>query len=681
MVELKTVETVDTSPFKKLVVTIGELPTSFVESMTYYELLAWFTNYLQNTIIPAVNNNGEAVIELQEKFVELKTFVDTYFDNLDVQEEINNKLDEMADDGTLATIVSEYLNSVALFTYDNVATMKLATNFVNGSFAKTLGYTVKDDLGGTIYKIRTKSVSDTIDEQTVLSLYDETLVAELVPATIMNSKQFGILGNDTDDETTKIQNMISYAGSKDIKELIFDEGSFLVSDTINIPSNLTISGNGKGATVIKLTPDTSTNTNYFIFDASTKTNIKINGITFQGSKGDSDYSISEDKLYFGVRFYNSSYCIVKECEFKQFHASALAIRRSSHITVEDNVFSSNAWNDIALTLQTDDIKINNNTFADIAHRGINGEDGLITEKVTNVIITNNVMNSNNPATASRAISFSNSSLSGSGYRYERILISNNTFNNTWEGILFKFAKDITIVNNIASVGRFLANVGTNMTDYNLNIIIENNTINCYHSNGTDTNGCSLTRCKDIKFINNVISNSHQTALTLTTSYGVIIENNTIKDSGNHGIRMTGEDCSILNNTIVNTTGNAISTDANNVTIKANTINTTGSDGVSLGGSKSYYWVEDNIVMNATRYGILFPSGSSGDKFAVLRNNKFGEDREVPVFTYAYIANVNVDYVVIENTYLLTTGVTLRGSSHWGTNCAFRNNEGFGTLPA
>ena len=67
---LKTVETVDTRPFRKLVMTIGELPTSFIESMTYYELLAWFTNYLETVIIPTVNNNGEAVEELQNLGIE-----------------------------------------------------------------------------------------------------------------------------------------------------------------------------------------------------------------------------------------------------------------------------------------------------------------------------------------------------------------------------------------------------------------------------------------------------------------------------------------------------------------------------------------------------------------------------------------------------------------------------------
>lgn len=44
------------------------------------------------------------------QFNELYTYVHDYFDNLDVQEEINNKLDDMADDGTLGDILAEYLH-------------------------------------------------------------------------------------------------------------------------------------------------------------------------------------------------------------------------------------------------------------------------------------------------------------------------------------------------------------------------------------------------------------------------------------------------------------------------------------------------------------------------------------------------------------------------------------------
>ena len=108
--ELKTIETVDTSPFKHLVMTLGELPTSFVDSMTYYECMAWLVNYIEKQVIPAVNNNAEAVQELQQMVIQMKQFMDNYFDNLDVQQEIDNKLDEMYANGQLDLLFSKYVN-------------------------------------------------------------------------------------------------------------------------------------------------------------------------------------------------------------------------------------------------------------------------------------------------------------------------------------------------------------------------------------------------------------------------------------------------------------------------------------------------------------------------------------------------------------------------------------------
>lgn len=97
-------------PFKHMIMTIGELPSSYVETMTYYEMLVWFTNYLGETVIPAINENGEAVIELQDLFTELQTYVNEYFNNLDVQEEINKKLDEMSENGSLTNLIEMYIN-------------------------------------------------------------------------------------------------------------------------------------------------------------------------------------------------------------------------------------------------------------------------------------------------------------------------------------------------------------------------------------------------------------------------------------------------------------------------------------------------------------------------------------------------------------------------------------------
>lgn len=86
------------------------IPLAFDESLSYYETLLGLLHYLKEVIIPTVNNNANAVAELQTLYVELKNYVDNYFKNLDVQEEINNKLDEMVVDGTLDSIISKYIN-------------------------------------------------------------------------------------------------------------------------------------------------------------------------------------------------------------------------------------------------------------------------------------------------------------------------------------------------------------------------------------------------------------------------------------------------------------------------------------------------------------------------------------------------------------------------------------------
>ena len=85
------------------------IPLAFDESMSYYETLCGLLSYLKDTILPTLNNNADAVAELQTLYEELRSYVDDYFKGLDVQEEINNKLDDMVNDGTLSTILDKYV--------------------------------------------------------------------------------------------------------------------------------------------------------------------------------------------------------------------------------------------------------------------------------------------------------------------------------------------------------------------------------------------------------------------------------------------------------------------------------------------------------------------------------------------------------------------------------------------
>ena len=235
-------KTVILPPFKHFIMTVGEIPTSYLETMTYYEMLVWFTNYLGKTVIPAINENGEAVTELQNLFVELQNYVNDYFENLDVQEEINNKLDDMVEAGTLQEIIADYLNSKAVFGYDTVQDMKEATNLINGSYAKTLGYYEKNDGGSSLYKIREITNADVVDGSFIIALENENLIAELINIDEINLSKIGLKGDGITDDTTKFNLAITYAKNNNVKITSYEDKTYLVNQTLDL-SNLYVDFN------------------------------------------------------------------------------------------------------------------------------------------------------------------------------------------------------------------------------------------------------------------------------------------------------------------------------------------------------------------------------------------------------------------------------------------------------
>ena len=155
------------------------IPLAFDESMSYYECLCALYSYLKDTVVPAVNNNAEALEEVQKKMLELQEYVDNYFENLDVQEEINNKLDEMAEQGVLTDIIAQYLGLAGVLAYNTIQDMSDALNIAEGSICYTLGATTYDDEDGAFYKIRQVTVYDTIDGYNIVALdVSDTLIAE-----------------------------------------------------------------------------------------------------------------------------------------------------------------------------------------------------------------------------------------------------------------------------------------------------------------------------------------------------------------------------------------------------------------------------------------------------------------------------------------------------------------------
>lgn len=216
-------------PFKWFCLTNFPFIEADFDALTNYELLCKVVQYLNDVIIKT-NELGEQVEVLTN-----------WFENLDVQDEINHKLDEMVESGELQEIISEYLNSTAIFGFDNVSSMQNATNLINGSFAKTLGYYSKNDGGNGLYKIRTITNDDVIDGGKIIAMTNQDLVAELIINDTINIKQYGAKGDGTTDDTTAIQNAVN-----NFKNVFIPDGTFYITNDIDVNNYPTcIYGNGR----------------------------------------------------------------------------------------------------------------------------------------------------------------------------------------------------------------------------------------------------------------------------------------------------------------------------------------------------------------------------------------------------------------------------------------------------
>lgn len=96
------------TPFKRCVLQNFPFIEEDFDALTNYGLLCKIVAYL-NKVIESQNEVQGVTEEIVTAFNNLYDYVKNFFDNLDVQDEIDHKLDEMAEDGTLQQYVDEYL--------------------------------------------------------------------------------------------------------------------------------------------------------------------------------------------------------------------------------------------------------------------------------------------------------------------------------------------------------------------------------------------------------------------------------------------------------------------------------------------------------------------------------------------------------------------------------------------
>lgn len=114
------------------------IPLVYDDSLSYYELLCKVVYYLNSMI-----GDNKKMIEAIE---ELKAYVDNYFDNLDVTQMINNKLDEMASNGTLDEIINQHIFGEIQHNLTNLNST-VHYYFIGGNASQPCGESMIMDLG------------------------------------------------------------------------------------------------------------------------------------------------------------------------------------------------------------------------------------------------------------------------------------------------------------------------------------------------------------------------------------------------------------------------------------------------------------------------------------------------------------------------------------------------------
>ena len=107
------------TPFKRCVLQNFPFIEANFDALTNYGLLSKIVEYL-NEVIESQNTVQGNVEELNNAFIALRD----EFHNLDLQDEVNNKLDEMADNGTLADILQNLINQADVINFHTVMATK-----------------------------------------------------------------------------------------------------------------------------------------------------------------------------------------------------------------------------------------------------------------------------------------------------------------------------------------------------------------------------------------------------------------------------------------------------------------------------------------------------------------------------------------------------------------------------
>ena len=314
------------------------LYNAFTELQTY--LFDEFADYKSklNTSFDEYKEQVDGEVEQFETditadFNELHDFVDNYFDN-NFPELVNDKLDEMASDGTLENLLNDAAHLIK--SYDTYTELIAdSSTFTDGLRLKTLGYRNVNDGGECSYYVRTKTNYDIPDGIFLINISD-TLVMEVIKREDFNPLQLGAYGDGIHDDSDIL---ISFFNHLEENSHVYLKNKYAVSKAINLPKGYGITIDGGSFIALSNFNNTNSNAIFYLVNSNytqpdgfnvPSTGLRLTNITFMcnwnadGIDIPISLNMTIDKCLFlfykeyGINVYNNNShdLLINNCQFR-----------------------------------------------------------------------------------------------------------------------------------------------------------------------------------------------------------------------------------------------------------------------------------------------------------------------------------------------------------------------------
>ena len=598
------------------------------DALTDYELFCKMIAYMKKAL-DEIKTYKDGFDKLEKELKDLENYV--Y--NLDLQDEVNNKLDEMADSGELAGIISLFVSLMSLYVFDNVSDMLDGENLFDGARCQTLGFYAKGDNGGAFYVIRDKGVSETVDDiHTFELINDNTLVAEIVKFDYVNAKQLG--AKDDIDNHDILDYAFTNYDHVTLDEIYPIESTILIEDK----DGLIIDGNGG----ISIDQELQTN----LFTINDSNNFLFKDITL--TNGESHVGSDAPKFAYIMYGTNVSHFDFINIKMVDTYWRGIVLLTADNITFRDCLFKNGYYNMVTILTESHDILVDNCIFDTTTCSYINAylfSTGADTYEVTtdylckNLTIKNSQFYNNPQWEAIDCHGGSNITIENNyiedcklgimvGYDErppvnnvynENITIRNNkivnkTLNNTRHGILVTggdtiFGRNITIDNN------YVENYSLVDTMYDIYIAYE----------------------KDYKITNNVVKKYKYGGIGIVATYNGIVENNILLENDENFAQTIGINF-IAGNWLVYCRHNQLIGGKNPLYC-----------GIRMGATRGITLLGDNLCLNTTnKYVSSSPNNTILGTVSNTNNRRFGCQGIHSVDNYDMIKSYCTDAVLRGN---------------------------------